>query len=49
VVVAVLLIVVGPVNWPYHNQQHRYHHALTVKPRAATAVVELIMTGVRMP
>jgi len=35
VVVAVLLVVVGPD----HDQQHCYHHAPTVKPEAATAVV----------
>ena len=32
-----------------HDQQHCYHHAPTVKPEAATAVVELLMMGVRMP
>jgi hypothetical protein len=32
-----------------HNQQHLYHHAPTVKPEAATAVVELLMMGVRTP
>jgi len=31
------------------NQQHCYHHAPTVKPEAATAVVELFMLGVRTP
>ena len=31
--------------WP----DQRYHHAPTVKPEAATAVVELLMTCVRMP
>ena len=45
VVVAVLLVVVGPD----HNQQHSYRHAPTVKPEAATAVVELLMVGVRTP
>ena len=30
-----------------HDQQHYYHHAPTVKPEAATAIVELLMTGVR--
>jgi len=30
-----------------HDQQHCYHHAPTVKPEAATAVVELLMMGVR--
>ena len=34
---------------PYHDQQHCYHHAPTVKPEAATAVVELLMMGVRTP
>ena len=43
-VIAVLLVMVG---WPDHDQQHRYHHAPTVKPEAATAVVELLMMGVR--
>ena len=32
---------------PDHDQQHCYHHAPTVKPEAATAVVELLMKGVR--
>ena len=32
-----------------HDQQHCYHHAPTVKPEAATAVVELLMIGVRTP
>jgi len=30
---------------PDHNQQHSYHHAPTVKPEAATAIVELLMMG----
>jgi hypothetical protein len=34
---------------PYHDQQYCYHHAPTVKPGAATAVVELLMMGVRTP
>jgi len=37
------------VNRPDHDQQHCYHHAPTVKPEAATAVVELLMMGVRTP
>jgi len=45
VVVAVLLVVVGHD----HYQQHCYLHASTVKPEAATAVVELLMMGMRMP
>jgi hypothetical protein len=36
-------------NWPDHDQQHCYHHAPTVKSEAATAVVELLMMGVRTP
>jgi len=34
---------------PDHDQQHCYHHAPTVKPDAATAVVELLSMGVRTP
>jgi len=34
---------------PDHDQQHCYHHAPTVKPEAAAAVVELLMMGVRTP
>jgi len=34
-VVAALLVVV----WPDHDQQRCYHHAPTVKPEAANAVV----------
>jgi len=41
--------VVGPAGWPDHDQQHCYLHALKLKPEAATAVVELLMMGVRMP
>ena len=32
-----------------HDQQHCYHHAPKVKPETATAVVELLMMGVRTP
>jgi hypothetical protein len=46
-VVVVLLVVVGPAGRPDHDQQHCYHHAPTAKPEAATAVVELLMMGVR--
>jgi hypothetical protein len=35
-------------NRPNHDQQHCYHHAPTVKPEAATAVVELLMMGVML-
>ena len=34
---------------PDHDQQHCYHHAPTVKPEAVTAVVELLVMGVRTP
>jgi len=34
---------------PDHDQQHCYHHTPTVKLEAATAVVELLMMGVRTP
>jgi hypothetical protein len=44
-VIAVLFVVVGPD----HEQQQCYHHAPTLKPEAATAVVELLMMGVRTP
>jgi hypothetical protein len=47
VVIAVLLAVVGPAGRPDHEQQNCYHHAPKVKPEAATAVVELLMMGVR--
>jgi hypothetical protein len=36
-------------NRPDHDQQHCYQHALTVKPEAATAIVDLLMMGVRTP
>ena len=39
----------GQADQPDHDQQHCYHHAPTVKPEAATAVVELLMMGVRTP
>jgi hypothetical protein len=46
VVTAVLETINNP---PDHDQQHCYHHAPTVKPEAGTAVVELLMMGVRTP
>ena len=49
VVLAVLLLVVGPAGRPDHDQQHCYHHAPTVKPEAPTAVVEILTMGVRTP
>ena len=32
-----------------HDLQHYYHHPPKVKPEAVTAVVELLMMGVRTP
>jgi len=49
VVLAVLLVVVGPAGRPDNDQQHCYHHAQMVKPEAASAFVELLMMGARMP
>jgi hypothetical protein len=37
------------VGRPDPDQKHCYHHARTVKPEAATAVVELLMMGMKMP
>jgi hypothetical protein len=34
---------------PDHDQHHCYYHAPTVKPEAATAVVKLLILGVRSP
>jgi hypothetical protein len=39
----------GQASRPNHNQQHCYHHTPTVKPEAATGVVELSMIGVMTP
>jgi len=39
----------GRAGRPDHDQQHCHHHAPTVKLKAATAVVELLMMGVRTP
>jgi hypothetical protein len=36
-------------NRPDHDRQHCYHYASKVKPEAATAVVELLVMGVRTP
>jgi hypothetical protein len=36
-------------NRPDQDQKHCYDHAPTVKPEAATAVVELLIMGVRTP
>jgi hypothetical protein len=49
VVIAVLLVVVQPTGRPDHDQQHYYHHASMVKPEVATAVVDLLVMGVRTP
>ena len=48
VVITVLLVMVGPVGPTTTNSTlSRYHHAPKVKPEAATAVVALLMMGVR--
>jgi len=39
----------GRAGRPDHDQQHCYHHAPTLKPEAATAVVELLRIGMRIP
>jgi hypothetical protein len=39
----------GRAGRPDHDQQHCYHYAPTVKLEATTAVVELLMMGVRTP
>jgi len=39
----------GRADRPDQDQQHCYHQAPTVKPEAATAVVELQMMGVKTP
>jgi len=39
----------GRAGRPDHDQQHCYHHAPKIKPEAATAIVELLMIGVRTP
>jgi hypothetical protein len=39
----------GRADRPDHDQHHCYHHAPKVKPEAATAVVKLLMMGVRTP
>jgi hypothetical protein len=49
VVIALLLVVIGPAGRPDHNLQHCYHHAPAVKRKAATAVVELLRMGERTP
>ena len=43
------VFVVGPVGRPDHEQQHYYHHDTKVKPEAATAVIELLMMGGKIP
>jgi hypothetical protein len=51
VVIAVLLVVIGPAVQPARPRPTALlsHHAPKVKPEAATAVVELLMMGMRMP
>jgi hypothetical protein len=39
----------GRAGRPDHDQQHCYHHTPTVKPEAATPVVQFLMMGIRTP
>jgi len=39
----------GRAGRPDRDKQHCYYHAPKVKPETATAVVELLMMGVRTP
>jgi hypothetical protein len=39
----------GRADRPDNDKLHCYHHVPTVKPETATAVVELLMMGMRMP
>ena len=44
------VFVVGPASWPARPRtQHCCHHDTKVKPEAATAVIELLMMGGKMP
>ena len=38
-----------PAGRPDHEQQHDCHHDTKVKPEAASAVIELLMMGVKTP
>jgi len=49
VFVTPLLLPAAIAGRPDHEQQHCYHHAPTIKPEAATAIVELLMMGMRKP
>ena len=42
-------VVRGRAGRPDNDQQHCYHQAPTVQPEAATAVVEVLMMGVKTP
>jgi hypothetical protein len=44
-----LIVGRGLAGRPDHDQQHCYHHATTVKPEAAIAVIGRLMMGVRTP
>jgi hypothetical protein len=43
------VFVVGPAGRPLILILHDYHHDTTVKPAAATAVIELLMMGGKSP
>jgi hypothetical protein len=50
VVIAVLCWWSGQTSRPARPRtQHNYHHDMKVKPEAATAVIELLMMGGKMP
>jgi len=42
------VFMVAPAGRPDH-EQHSYRHDTKVKPEAATAVIELLMTGGKTP
>ena len=47
---SIAVFVVGPAGRPTQPRtQHDYHHDTKVKPETATAVIELLMTGGKMP
>jgi hypothetical protein len=48
-VIAVLLVVVGPAGRPDHDQQHRYHQPPTVDQTLLLQLLWLLMMGMRMP
>jgi hypothetical protein len=43
------VFVVGAAGRPDHEHSTNYHHDTKVKPKAATAVIELLMIGGKTP